>query len=379
MLPRKNHIILVLATLVALILACSGGEREISDQSNAPVAKIVPKTDTLHGDVRIDNYYWLRERSNPEVIEYLEAENEYTKQMMKHTEEFQDKLYLEMRARIKETDLSVPAKKGEYFYYSRNEENKQYKLYCRKKGSLDATEEILLDMNAIAEGHDYCALGAYSVSPDHNLLAYSIDTTGREKYALYFKDVTSGELLPDVVQDINWEAVWANDNKTIFYTTLDEALRPYRLWRHTLGTTQADDELVYQEDDQSYGLTVGNTRSDQFLLLELGSSVTSEVHFLSADNPKGEFRLIHPRQHGMEYYVSHHGNRFLIRTNDNALNFKLMDAPIADPSKDNWREVIAHRDSVLLEQVDAFQNHLAIIERERGLKRVRIIDVKSGA
>jgi oligopeptidase B len=379
MLPRKNHIIVALATLVAFILACSGGEREISDQISAPVAKIVPRTDTLHGDVRVDNYYWLRERSNPEVIEYLEAENEYTKQMTKHTEEFQDKLYREMRARIKETDLSVPAKKGDYYYYSRNEENKQYKLYCRKKGSLDATEEILLDMNAIAKGHDYCDLGAYSISPDHNLLAYSIDTTGREKYALHFKDVTSGELLPDVVQDINWEAVWANDNATIFYTTLDETLRPYRLWRHTLGTTQTDDELVYQEDDQSYGLTVDKTRSDRFLLLELGSSVTSEVHFLPADNPTGEFRLIHPRQHEMEYYVSHHGNRFLIRTNDNALNFKLMDAPIEDPSKDNWREVIAHRDSVLLESADAFQNHLAIIERESGLKRIRIIDVKTGA
>jgi oligopeptidase B len=379
MISRKIHIVLVPAIFIALILACSSGEREISNQVSAPVAEIVPKTDTLHGDVRVDNYYWLRERSNPEVIEYLEAENEYTKQMMKHTEEFQDKLYREMRARIKETDLSVPAKKGDYYYYSRNEENKQYKLYCRKKGNLDAAEEILLDMNVIAKGHDYCDLGAYSVSPDHNLLAYSIDTTGREKYALHFKDVASGEVLPDVVQDINWEAVWANDNKTIFYTTLDEALRPYRLWRHVLGTTQADDELVYQEDDQSYGLTVGKTRSDQFLLLKLGSSVTSEVHFLSADNPSGDFRVIHPRQHEMEYFVSHHGDRFLIRTNDNALNFKLMDAPIADPSKDNWREVIAHRDSVLLERVDAFQNHLAIIERESGLKRVRIIDVKTGA
>jgi len=376
---RKIHFTVVAVILVALVLACSGGDRNVATEISPPVAEIITKVDTIHGDVRVDNYSWLRERSNPEVIEYLEAENQYTEEMMKHTEELQDKLYREMRARIKETDLSVPARKGEYYYYSRDEENKQYKVYCRKKGSLDAPEEVLLDMNEIAQGHDYCALGTYSVTPDHNLLAYSIDTTGREKYALYFRDIASGTVFPDTVHDINYEAVWANDNKTIFYTTVDEALRPYRLWRHILGTSQADDDLVYQEDDQEFGLGIGKTKSDQFLLLQLGSNVTSEVHFLSADNPGGKFSVIHPRQHKMEYYVLHHGDRFLMMTNDNAMNFRLMDAPIADPSKGNWREVIGHRDSVLLESVEAFQNHLAIIERERGLKRVRIINVKSGA
>ncbi len=375
-LRRGNSNPVVVALIFLLALACPAF---CGDTPSPPVAKIIPHSDTVHGDIRLDSYFWLRERSNPEVIEYLEAENRYTEEMMKHTEEFQAQLFREMRARIKETDLSVPVRRDDYYYYSRTEEGKQYDFFCRKKGSLDAPEEILLDMNQVAEGHDYCFLGWFAMSPDHNLLAYSIDTMGREKYALYFKDIAGGTHLADTVHDIDSRAVWANDNKTVFYTTNDETLRPYRFWRHTLGTPQSDDELVYQEDDDAFALFISKTKSRAFILVSLQSNVTSETRYLSANDPFDELKVVNPRKHNVEYSVLHHGNRFLILTNDNAINFKLVDAPVSDPSESNWREVIAHRDSVLIENAEVFENHLVLIERARGLRTIRIIDVKSGS
>jgi len=343
-----------------------------------PAAKIVPKSDNLHGEERVDNYFWLRERENPEVIEYLEAENEYTEALMKHTKKFQEKLYRELLSRIKETDLSVPVKIDDYYYYTRTEEGKQYSIHCRKKGSLDAQEEILLDQNALAAGHEYFRIGAFKISPDHRLLAYSTNTTGSEVYTLYVKDLITGELLSDKIEDTYYSVEWANDNKTIFYNILDDAKRPYKLYRHTLGTDPAEDVLVYHEEDESYFLSVHKTKSKAYLIINLGSSTTSEVHYLEADRPSGDFRIIHPRQHEMEYYVVHHVEKFFIMTNDNAKNFKLMEAPVSAPAKKNWKEVIPHRYSVKIDAVEAFRNHLVISERENGLKKLRISNMTDG-
>lgn len=337
-----------------------------------PVAKKIPKDVTVYGDTRIDNYYWLRERDNPEVLNYLEAENAYTETMMKHTEELRDSLFREMKGRIKETDLSVPVKIDDYYYYSRTEEGKQYSIYCRKKGSLEADEEVLLDQNELAEGYEYFELGVMEVSPDHRLLAYAVDTTGGEEYELRIKDLTTNKLLPDIVHGVSYSLDWANDNKTIFYTTLDEAKRPFKVSRHVLGTPTTEDQLVYREDDDQYFLSVGKSKSREYLFLEMESNITTEVRFLRADDPFGEFRIIHPREKGVEYSVAHRGDWFYILTNDRAVNFRMMKAPVADPSKSNWVEIIPHRETVKIDHMEIFQDFLVVFEKENGLKRIRV-------
>ena len=343
-----------------------------------PTARTSPKADTLHGDIRIDNYFWLRERSNPEVTRYLQDENKYTEAMMKHTEKFQERLYKELLGRIKETDLSVPYKLDDYYYYSRTEEGKQYSIYCRKKGTLEAEEEILLDQNELAAGHEYLELGVYRVSPDHKFLAYSVDTVGSERYTLYVKDLERDALFEEEIPNTGYTLAWANDNKTIFYTVEDEASRPYRLYRHTLGNDPRKDFLVYQEMDDAMFLYVSRTKSEKYILMELGSHTTTEVRALNANEPTKNFGIIHPRQSEIEYYVRHHGDRFFILTNDQAKNFRLMEAPTADPSRKNWSEVIPHRDSVKIDAVDAFKDHLVVFERKDGLKRIRVINLPSG-
>jgi oligopeptidase B len=375
MLSKKIRVVsfsaIVLLNLVLLGIPGFTAEQDIPP----PVAKVISKADTLHGDVRIDNYFWLREKSNPEVIKYLEAENEYTQAMMKHTEEFQKLLYEELVGRIKETDLTVPEKIEDYYYYSRTEEGKQYSIHCRKKESLDAEEEILLDQNALAEGYDYFEIGAFEISTDHQLLAYSVDTTGSETFTLYVKDLNASELLKDEVKNIYCYVEWGNDNKTIFYTTLDDAKRPYKLYRHILGTAQEKDEMVYHESDEAFYLSISKTRNKEYLIMTLGSIITTEVRYLKADLPKDNFKVIHPRQHEMEYYVAHHGDKFYIMTNDEAKNFKLMEVSVTDPSKKNWREVIPHSDSVKIDGMDVFGNHLVVYEREKGLKKIRITNL----
>ena len=337
-----------------------------------PVAKVIAKSDTVHGEKRVDNYFWLRDKSNPEVIAYLEAENQYTEAVMKHTETFQEQLYKELRARIKETDLSVPEKIDDYYYYTRTEEGKQYPIYCRKKGGLEAEGEILLDQNALAEGHEYLEVGVYRISPNHQLLAYSVDTTGGENYTLYVKDLNTGYLLADEIPNTYYSAEWANDNQTIFYTVLDEAKRPYKLYRHQLGSPPEAGVLIYHEKDDSFFLSIRKTRSKAYLLVELENINTSEIHYIQADQPTGDFKVIHPRQQELEYAVEHHSDKFFIVTNDNAKNFKLVEVSVKDPAKANWKEVIPHRKSVKLDGVSAFQNHLAVYEREGGLKKIRI-------
>ncbi len=339
-----------------------------------PDAKKIPVADTMFNVVRVDNYDWLENKKDPEVIEYLEAENAYTEAVMKHTESLQNKLYEEMKNRIKETDLSVPVKIEDYYYYTRTEEGKQYSIYCRKKGSLDAEEEILLDQNARAKGQDYYHIGVFKVSPNHQLLAFSEDTTGSEAYTLYFKNLESGEFFPEKIENTYYSMEWGNNNQNVFYTVLDDTKRPYKLYRHQLNTQPKKDVLVHEEDDQAYYLGIYKTKSKKYLLMQLGSMVTSEVHFLDANNPGGKFQVIHPRQHQMEYSVEHHSDRFYIVTNEDAKNFKVVTAPVENPSKDNWSDYIPHRKEVKIDGLDTFKDHLVIYQRENGLKTIRIIN-----
>lgn len=343
-----------------------------------PMAPQKPHVAVVHGQTRSDDYFWLREREAPEVIAYLEAENAYTAEVMRHTERLQNTLYEEMKGRIKETDLSVPTKVDDYYYYTRTFEGKQYPAHYRKRGSLDAPEELLLDLNQLAEGQKYFRLGAFQVSPDHNLLAYSTDTDGSEVYTLRVKDLRTGQLLPDAIPGVYYGVEWANDNGHLYYTVLNEAKRPFKAFRHTLGTPPDRDVLIHHEADDRFNVRLGKTRSRRFILLSLGSQITSEVRLLDADTPASEFRIVHPRQQGMEYRVEHHGDDLYIVTNDNAVNFKLVKAPVAAPGKSNWTEVIAHRPKIRLEGVDAFRNHLVIYERAEGLRQMRVRDFHGG-
>ena len=367
------------ASIILGTMACSE-----PTPMDAPVAKIVPHTETVHGDERTDNYFWLRKRGNAEVIAYLEAENAYTKSVMQPTEALREKLYAELVGRIKETDSEVPTRIDDYEYYSRTEEGKQYRIHCRKRaaegaaGADEAEEEILLDENTEAEGEKYYRLGAFEVSPDHRLLAVSADTDGSETYTLRVKDLTTGEWREDEIPNTYSGVEWANDNRTFFYNTLDEAKRPYKLFRHLLGDDPASDAVVFHELDDAFHLSLGKTRSKKYLLLELKSNVTSEIHYLDADRPGRDFRVIEPRRQEVEYEVHHGRDRFFIRTNDRAKNFRLMEAPVSDPSRKRWKEVIPHDDDVLIEAVSVFQNHLAVWTRAGGLEHIQIRDLHSG-
>lgn len=366
--------------IVGLLFVCATTPKSIlADAPSPPVAKAVPKTLTMHGHERTDNYQWLREKENPEVIAYLEAENAYTDANMKHTEQLQARLYEEIKSRIKQTDLSVPYRMDDYFYYTRTVEGKNYPFYCRKKGSLDGAEEILLDVNAMAEGKKYYRVSLFRVSPDHKLVAFADDTEGDETYTLRFKDLTSGAILPDAIAGIDAAGEWGNDNRTVFYLTLDATRRPYKLFRHRLGEPADTDAELYHEADETFGINVSKSRSRKFLILDLRSTMTREVRVLSADDPTGAFSVIEPRKRGHEYEIEHHGDRFFIVTNDQAKNFRLMEAPVAAPTQSNWKEVIPHRERVKLDGVDAFENHLVIRERDEGLPRLRIRKLADGS
>ncbi|MFQ5490598.1 MAG: S9 family peptidase [Phycisphaerae bacterium] len=342
-----------------------------------PLAAVKPHKTSIHGVDRVDNYYWLNEKKNPQVIAYLEAENAHTQAMTQHTKGLEARLFKEFKSRLKETDLSVPTPKDKYYYYSRTFEGKQYPVYCRKQGSLEAPEEVLLDANELAAGHDYFRLGVFEVSPDHKLLAYAVDTNGSETYTLRIKDLTTGQLRPDIIPNVYYSCEWGNDNETLFYSTLDAAKRPFKIWRHILGADPAKDEVVHHETDERFFARLSKTRSEKYILINLGSAVTDEVRFLDADKPAGRFITLHPRQQDMEYKVAHHGDTFYIVTNDQAVNFKLMSAPVESPSKGNWKEVIPHRSDVKLDRIDSFQDHLVLYERKDGLRQIRIRSLKS--
>jgi oligopeptidase B len=374
--PVRGSCLLAGAVALAAAFAmCAGCAQEPPEP---PVAAAIAHADTNFGDVRIDDYYWMRERENPEVIAYLEAENAYTEAMMRHTERLQETLYEEMVARLKETDEEVPYRKGDYFYYTRTEEGKQYSIYCRKKGSLDAEEEVILDQNVLADGLDFFELGNFVVSPDHTLLAYSTDTTGAEEFTLHVKDLATGELLPDTIENVDYDLAWANDNNTLFYTTFDDAKRTDKLWRHVLGTEPRADVLVHHQLDPPLWVSISRTLSDAYLVLTLSDIESSEERILEADDPTGEFRLVAALEDGVEYYLGHSGEHFYIRTNLDANNYRIVRAPVWAPSRERWETMIPHRDDVKIERFSTYARHLVLHERYRGLRRIRIIDLETG-
>jgi oligopeptidase B len=352
------------------------GQQKVEAAVAPPVARIVTGVDTIHGDIRMDDYDWLKERNNPLVTKYLKAENDYTEAMMKHTQPLQDKLYEEMISRIKETDLSVPVQVDEYYYYSRTEEGKQYPIYCRKKGSLAAREQVLVDLNELAVGHSYMELGAYEVSPNHRFLAFSIDTAGSERYTLYIKDLSGDTLLTERIDGVGYQVAWANDNQTFFYSTLDETKRPYKLYRHVLATAQSEDRMAYHEKDDAFWLDVLKTKSERYILMLLGSHTTNEVYYLEADDPNGQLELITPREAGVEYYVEHRDDKFYIRTNKDAENFKLMVTSVDSVAQSHWHEWIPPRDSVMIDGFEVFKDHAVLYETKQGLQKIRVIDLR---
>ena len=340
-----------------------------------PAAPKRPLELTHHGDTRIDDWYWLRDRDDPEVLAHLEAENAYTDAELGRLEPLRERLFREIKSRIQETDLSPPARKGDYWYYGRTVEGLQYGIHCRKQGSLEAPEEVLLDENVLAEGKGFFALGGFELSPSHRLLAYSTDTEGDEVYAVRIRDLTTGNDLDDEIPGTYYGLAWGDDEQHVFYTTVNEAMRPWRLHRHRLGTSVDDDVIVYQENDESFYLGVERSKSDRFIFLHLDSKVTSEMHFLEAADPTGTFTVVEARRQGVEYGVDHHGDHFVIVTNDDAPNFKLMVTEIATPGRDHWRDLVAHRADVRLEEVEVFDRHLVLSERADALVALRVLPV----
>jgi oligopeptidase B len=362
--------------LIGTILFTACNQHNKKPEMEAPKAKIESKQLNAHGHNRVDDYYWLNQRENPDVIAYLEAENAYTKAMMAHTDALRDKLFDEMVGRIKQDDASVPALENGYYYYTRYEEGKEYPFYCRKKGELAAEEEIMLDVNKLAEGLAFCDVGSVQVSEDNTLLAYSLDTVSRRIYTVYVKNLVTGELLPDVIQNTGGNIAWANDNITLYYNTKDASLRSEKIWKHSLGDENEGDDLVFHEEDLTYRTYVYKSKSRKFMIIGSSSTMSDEYRTLDASEPDGEFKVFQPRVRGLEYSIAHDHNRFVIRTNHEAVNFRLMEAPEDKTGIDNWKEIIAHREDVLLEDFDVFEGFLAIQERKNGLKTIRIFDGK---
>jgi oligopeptidase B len=354
---------------------------DVDSRPQLPAAPRKPVEHRIHGDVRVDEYSWLREKDNPEVIQHLEAENAYTKAVLQPTEAFQEQLYQEMLSRIQQTDLSVPYQLRGYLYFTKTEEGKQYPLHFRQGKDQNNAEELLLDLNALAEGYSFLGLGVFQVSDDNRLLAYSTDTTGFRQYTLQIKDLQSEDTLPFRAERVT-SAVWASDSRTLFYTLEDEVTkRSHRLYRHTLEETSAD-PLLFEETDERFRIEIERTRSGAYLILLAASHTTSEVRFLPAGNPAGEFRVISPREDSHEYYAEHHprldagspaSNVFLIRTNSGGRTFRLVTAPVDDPQQSNWQALVPNRPNVMLSAVEPFHTQLVLFEREGGLPFLRVI------
>lgn len=338
-----------------------------------PIAAIRPHAMTKHGHTRIDNYYWLNERENPEVLAYLEAENQYADTCLKHTETLQDQLFKEITGRIKQDDNSVPIKIRDYYHYTRFEEGKEYPIYCRKKQSLDAPEEIILDGNQLAEGHAFFEIGEVSLSEDDRLLAYSVDTVSRRIYAVFVKDLTTGELVGQPIENTSGNLVWASDNQTLFYGVKDETLRPCKIMRHRLGTNAEDDAEVYHETDETFVCYISKTKSRKYLIINSESTLSSECRILESNQPNDDFRIFQERQPDMLYAIDHYGEHFYIQTNaDGARNYKIMRTPIGQTEKANWEEVVAPREQVMIEGFTIFNKFFVIEEREGGLVKIRV-------
>ena len=351
----------------------------------APVSEIKAHTLTAFGDVRTDNYYWLNDYfkkglDSTRVVDYLKAENKYYDTMMAGTKTLQDKLYTEMKARIKEKDESVPSFKNGYFYYSRQVEGKDYFVYCRKKETLSAKEEILLDVNAMAEGHNYYAASGFAVSMNNKLLAFGVDMLSRREYIIYIKNLETGEIYKDAVKDSEGDPVWANDNETFFYTAKNPVtLLSEKIKKHTLGTDAATDKVVYEEKDVSNYIHVEKTKSDQYILITSKATLSSEVRWIDANKPNDTFAIFQPREKEVLYNVDHAHNQFYIRTNLHAKNFKLVTCPDDKKTSANWKDLIPHNDSILISSFELFKNFLAVSERKNGLTQLHVITLKDNA
>lgn len=382
---RMIKVLTALPLLLLLILippGCKKGE-EAKNPSGAiepPVAKIIPKELTALGDTRIDNYYWLNQRDNPDVMAYLEAENAYKDAMMAHTKGLQEKLFQEIVGRIKKTDMSVPTLDQGYYRYTRYEEEREYPIHCRKKGSLDSEEEIVLDVNKMAEGHDYYSVAGYSTSPSNDLIAYGVDTVSRRLYTLHFKDLKTGKIFDEKIPNTSGRAAWANDNKTVFYMLKDiTTLRPYKVMKHEVGTPVSNDQEIYVEEDVTFNTSVHKTKSKKYLIISSTQTLSSESRYLDADNPDGQFQIIQPREKDHEYDVEHFQDKFYILTNWQAKNFRLMETPVDKTTKENWKEVIPHRKDVYLQSMEIFKDHLVLGERKEGLRQIRVIKWEDGS
>ncbi|MEO6356598.1 MAG: oligopeptidase B, partial [Ferruginibacter sp.] len=350
-----------------------------------PVCEIKPTALTAHGDTRTDNYYWLNDffKKGPDstkAVDYLAAENKYYDTMMSGTKALQEKLYLEMKARIKEKDESVPFFKQGYFYYSRQVEGKDYFVYCRKKGTLDATEEVLLDVNAMAEGHNYFSATGFAISPDNNLLAYGVDMLSRREYTIYIKNLQTGEIYKDAITDTEADPVWANDNKTIFYTAKNPiTLLSEKIKKHELGTDAGQDKVVYEEKDPSNYIGVSKTKSDKYILITSQATLSSEIKWINADKPGDAFAVFQPRIKEVLYDVDHANNQFYIRTNLHAKNFKIVTCPEDKKDTSNWKDMVPHSDSILVQNFELFKNFMTVSERINGLTQLHIISLKDNA
>jgi len=356
-----------LFVLSCLLFSCSNKQNQLPP----PQARKIIKELTIHGDTRIDNYYWLNDKENPDVIHYLTAENEYTEAMLKHTNNFQQKLFNEIVGRIKQTDESVPYKKNGYFYYQRFEEGKEYPIYCRKAGTMEADEEVILNVNELAEGHNFYQVSSLQISSNNQLLAFGVDDVGRRKYSIHFKNLATGKILKDKIKNTTGSAAWANDNSTVFYTIKDETLRPYKILRHRLGSE--NDLEVYHEQDSTFSVSVFKSKSEKYLFIGSFHTLSTEYLFSDADQPDGKFKIVQPREKDLEYQVDHYQEKFYIRTNWQAKNYRLMETPVNKTNKRNWTDVIGHRDDVLLETMELFKDFLVLQERKAGLTQLRII------
>lgn len=368
------------ATLLSMIAFPLLLEGSTMATPTAPDAPERPIETTTHGDVRVDEYGWLREKENPEVIEYLERENEYAKASMAHTEAFQESLYEEMLSRIKQDDADVPWSRGGYLYYDRTEEGRPYEILCRRKGSMESPEEIMLDVNDRAEEGEYISVTATTVSPDGRRLAWLEDRSGYERCDLFVKDLDTGTIIESSLHDLSpWSLAWGNDNETLFYTRQDETNRPDRVYRHRIGADPASDELVLHEPDGRFFVGVERTRSGKWLLMGLGSQITSEYHVLDADDPWGTFQVMSPRRQGVEYSVEHRGDNFYMLTNDDATNFRVMQAPSATPGREHWTDLVPHDPDTYLLGLDAFRDHLVLSQRNGGYRQLRVFDLRDGS
>lgn len=361
-----------------LLFLVAGAVSATASAFGAQPPKVMKKPHKLekHGHVRIDDYYWLKERENPEAIQYLKDENAYTEAVMKHTEKFQDELFKEIKSRIKEDDSTPPFKDGPYYYYARYETGGEYPIYCRKKGSLEAKEEILLNVNEMAKGHAFYHARLPVASPDHKVIAFAVDAVGRRFYTIYFKDLESGKILDEKIPDVAGNMVWANDNKTVFYTKQHpETLRWEKIYKYVLGSEKHEE--MYFEKDDTFSVSLAKTRTNKYILMPVNSTLTTEYRYLKADEPESGFKIFHPRQHGLEYYLEHGGDVFYVMNNENAKNFKISVAEEDKTGKAVWKDYIAHRDDVLIEDVDAFRDWLVVSERKDGLQMIRVINRKT--